>query len=135
MPERLPALVLTILAVRDPRRSARFYQDVFGWTASVESPVYVELALGEGRALGLYQREAFARNVGRRPIPVPSGALTPTELYVRFAAIDDVLRRLAEARAPLLSLLAPRDWGDDVAYFADPDGNVVAVARAKARAD
>ena len=24
---------------------------------------------------------------------------------------------------------APRDWGDEAAYFADPDGNVLVVAR------
>ena len=32
-------------------------------------------------------------------------------------------------RACELSPLAPRDWGDEAAYFADPDGVVIAVAR------
>jgi hypothetical protein len=31
--------------------------------------------------------------------------------------------------ATLLDPLRRRDWGDEVAYFADPDGNVVALAR------
>jgi len=30
--------------------------------------------------------------------------------------------------ARVLSELEPRDWGDKVAYYADPEGNVLAVA-------
>ncbi len=37
--------------------------------------------------------------------------------------------RAIAAGARELSPLAPRDWGDEAAYFADPDGNVLAVAR------
>ena len=33
-----------------------------------------------------------------------------------------------EAVAPL-SRVRERDWGEEVAYFADPDGHVIAVAR------
>jgi hypothetical protein len=29
----------------------------------------------------------------------------------------------------MLSPLALRDWGDEAAYFSDPDGHVVVVAR------
>jgi uncharacterized glyoxalase superfamily protein PhnB len=39
------------------------------------------------------------------------------------------VNRLTAAGARVLSPVAPRDWGDDAAYFADPDGNVIVVAR------
>jgi len=42
---------------------------------------------------------------------------------------DRVARFLEAAGARLLSAAAPRDWGDEAAYFADPDGNVLVVAR------
>jgi predicted enzyme related to lactoylglutathione lyase len=41
------------------------------------------------------------------------------------AAIENVTR----AGGRVLDPLRERDWGDEVAYFADPDGNVVALAR------
>jgi hypothetical protein len=36
------------------------------------------------------------------------------------------------AGAPELSALAPRPWGDDAAYFSDPSGNVLVLARPSA---
>ncbi len=39
-------------------------------------------------------------------------------------------RSLLAAGGRLLSALAPRPWGETVAYYADPDGNVIAVAQA-----
>ena len=39
------------------------------------------------------------------------------------------LGRLRAAGATELSALTARDWGHEVAYFADPDGFVLAVAR------
>ena len=49
----LPRHVLTILAVRDLARSVEFYRAGLGWPARVETPVYVELGLPDGRGLGL----------------------------------------------------------------------------------
>jgi uncharacterized glyoxalase superfamily protein PhnB len=40
-----------------------------------------------------------------------------------------MVERLHSAGARALSPLGPRDWGDEAAYFADPDGNVLVVAR------
>jgi hypothetical protein len=92
--------VLTILAVEDLGRSVDFYRRAFDWEPAVTAPVYVELALPGGMRLGLYERTAFARTTGQVPERVPVGGLAPTELYLHEAA-----------------------------YVADPDGNVVVVAR------
>ena len=121
--------VLTILAVVDLARAATFYRAAFGWPARVEVPVYVELELPDGRGLGLYQREGYARNTGVLPAAVAPGAITGTEIYWRCDDLARTLERLDRAGARLLSPLAPRPWGDEVAYVADPDGNVLALAR------
>jgi predicted enzyme related to lactoylglutathione lyase len=121
--------VLTILAVRDLSRASAFYTQAFGWPQTVSAPVYVEFGLPGGLRLGLYAREAFARNTGEaagRPI---AGELTCTELYLHTDDLDDAIARLGSAGARALSPRAVRDWGDEAAYFADPDGNVVVVAR------
>jgi uncharacterized glyoxalase superfamily protein PhnB len=57
------------------------------------------------------------------------GALTGAELYLRCEDLDAVLARLAAHGARELAARTRKDWGDEVAYFADPEGNVLAVAR------
>ena len=124
--------ILTILAVQDLERAVAFYDAAFGWPKRVEVPVYVEYAPPSGPSVGLYAREAFARNIGVAPPPRPVGATTATELYLRCDELEGDIARMNAAGARLLSPLAPRDWGDEAAYFVDPDGNVLVLARSLA---
>jgi predicted enzyme related to lactoylglutathione lyase len=128
----MTSLVLVVLAVDDVPRAAAFYREAFGWTATVSLPHYVELALPAGMRLGLYRRDGFARNTGVAPAPVAAGAVGPAELYLHADDLSAALDRVTRAGGRLLAPLAPRDWGDDAAYFADPDGHVVVVARPSA---
>ncbi len=121
---------LTILAVERLAESVAFYRAAFPWPPAVETPVYVELALPGGQRLGLYEREAFGRNTGQAPARVPAGALSATELYFYADDVEAAAAALVVAGARCLSPLAPRAWGDEAAYFADPSGNVLVVARA-----
>jgi catechol 2,3-dioxygenase-like lactoylglutathione lyase family enzyme len=122
-----PRLVLLILAVRDLARMRAFYQHVLGWNQVVDAPVYVELQSTEGLRLGLYTETGFGRNIG--VVPEPSSVITRTELYLHCDELSEVIDRVVAIGAPTLSPLAPRDWGDEAAYFADPEGNVVVFAR------
>lgn len=120
---------LTILAVEDLPRSVAFYSVAFGWPQIVSVPVYAEFALPDGMRFGLYQREGFGRNTGQVPVRMARGELAPTELYFYPESIEEAMPRLVAAGARKLSDLAARDWGDEAAYFADPDGNVLVLAR------
>jgi predicted enzyme related to lactoylglutathione lyase len=122
-------LALIILAVRDLSRAVTFYRAAFGWAQTVDVPVYAEFALPGSLRLGLYQREGFGRNTGQLPMAVPEGGLSGTELYLYTEDLPSAATRLMELGARQLSPIAQRDWGDEVAYFADPDGNVLALAR------
>lgn len=124
-----PRLALVILAVADVPRARKFYEEAFGWARVVDAPVYVEHALPGGMRVGLYQREGFGHNTGRVPVRVPAGELAPAELYLIVEDLEGAVARASGAGARLLSPAAPRDWGDTVAYLADPDGNVLALAR------
>jgi catechol 2,3-dioxygenase-like lactoylglutathione lyase family enzyme len=95
----------------------------------VDVPVYAEFELPGGMRLGLYQREGFARNTGQAPAATPLGAISGTEVYFYVDDLAAAVARLQAAGAKLLSPVAKRDWGDEAAYFADPDGNVLVVAR------
>jgi predicted enzyme related to lactoylglutathione lyase len=124
----MPMHVLTILAVKDLQRAVAFYRDAFEWPARVQTSVYVELELPDGRGIGLYVREAFARNTVQVPVETPAGAITGTELYLRCDDLDVTIARLEASGARLLSAASARAWGDVAAYYADPDGNVVVVS-------
>jgi len=128
MPRMTARHVLTILAVENLERSVLFYTSAFGWPAAVETPVYVELALPNAMRFGLYQREGFAKNPGQAPLPVPPGQITPTEVYLQVDELAEACERVRASGGRLLSPASPRPWGDEVAYFADPDGHLLALA-------
>lgn len=121
--------ILTVLAVTDVERAAGFYERTFGWERRADFPVYVELALPDGRGVAFYERRAFGENTGRVPAAVAGGDLTGAELYLRCEDLDAVTGRLTAAGARELRPRTTKPWGDEVAYFADPDGYVLAVAR------
>ncbi len=122
-------LTLTLLATSDLERSVGFYEAVFGWPRTVDTPVIVQFALPGGAALGLYAASGFGANTGTMPSLPRPGAISGTELYVHPEDLDASMERMKRAGGRLLSGLAPRTWGDEAAYFADPDGNVVVLAR------
>ncbi len=89
----------------------------------------MEFTLPGGNGLGVYVREAFAKNVGQVPTLATPQRIGGTEVYLRVGDLDAAIDRLEAAGAHRLSAKAARDWGDEAAYYADPDGNVLVVAR------
>ncbi|MDP2314037.1 MAG: VOC family protein [Pseudomonadota bacterium] len=77
--------------------------------------------------IGLDAREGYARNVGATP--AHAEGITATELYFRVPDLEASCAKLEHAGAQRLSAASLRPWGETAAYYADPDGNVVAVAR------
>lgn len=128
-----PRVAVVILAVQDLERSARFYQAAFGWPRRVDVPVYVEFATPGGLRLGVYERHAFARNTRALPATVDAGAVGPAEVYLHTDDLEAVVERVGRAGGRLVDGLSARAWGDEAAYFTDPDGHVIAVARPLAR--
>ena len=119
-----------IFAVDDLDRSLASYETAFGWPRNprIDYRNYVELHPPDGGTLGLYEREGYAGTVGAEPVTPPGDAVAPSYLYVRVEDVQDTADRMATAGFRPLSPLKRRDWGEDAAWFADPDGNVVAVA-------
>jgi catechol 2,3-dioxygenase-like lactoylglutathione lyase family enzyme len=117
-----------VLAVSDVDQAYAFYRDVFGWVSHLEwSGEYTELVVSDDDRLGLYRRDGWAQTAGAEPAQL-NGRVSPAYLYVRVDDLDGTIDRLRRAGARRLSPRARRGWGDEAAYFADPDGNVVAVA-------
>ena len=119
---------MTVFAVQDLAVSKKFYQDVFEWSINLEFPVLVSFKMSNNLELMLYDKDAFARNTGQMPVFAPENSISSTELYFHVDDIEEMIKKLEKVGARVLSELNPRDWGDKVAYYADPDGNVLAVA-------
>ena len=119
-----------VLAVADVDRAKQFYDDAFGWKPHLEwEGEYAELELPDNDWLGLYREDGFAESAGAPVAELKQGRFAGAELYVQVDDVDAAIGALREAGAKSLSPLARRGWGHEAAYFADPDGNIVAVAR------
>jgi len=120
-----------ILFVRDQARAATFWRAVLAATPRLDVPGMTEFDLPGGAILGLMPERGAARLVGAAAAePIGSSRAPRAELYL---VVDDPAAwqaRALAAGAREASPLAPRDWGDDAAYALDPDGHVVAFARA-----
>ena len=121
--------VLLVLSCEDVARAKAFYVRAFGWEVVVDLPVYVEMAVPTGLRVGLYAPDLYASNTGEPPASAPRSGTTACELYLSVDDPRSALDRLVAAGGRLLTPVAPRRWGDEAGYVADPEGNVVAVAR------
>jgi len=120
-------LIGTILFVEDMKKTVRFYDEAFGWKKSVDFPVYVSYEI-PGGGLSLYEKSASEENLGETCTLPPNGGLTGAELYFYCDDLEEAIRRVEQAGGRLISPLKKRNWGDMAVYYADPGGNVVALA-------
>jgi predicted enzyme related to lactoylglutathione lyase len=119
-----------IFAVNDLQRSLDFYEQAFDWPRNerIDYSNYVELHPTDGGTLGLYERDGYAATVGATATETPEDRVAPAYVYVRVEDVDAATARIEAAGGRPLSPLSARSWGETAAWFADPDGNVVAVA-------
>lgn len=118
-----------LLAVEHVERAATFYRAAFGWETSIDLPVIVDFQVPGGGSLSVYKREGFNRNTESESVSAAGDQTSGTELYFHCDDLEAAIERIEAAGARSLSPLSERGWGDEAAYFADPDGNVIALAR------
>jgi predicted enzyme related to lactoylglutathione lyase len=123
-----------VFAVSDLRRSVDFYERAFGWPRNerIDYTNYVELLPPDGGAVGLFETDGYSQLVGANSAPIPEDHVAPAYVYVRVDDVEAAAARVEGAGGRPLSRVASRSWGEDAAWFADPDGNVLAVAQSSA---
>lgn len=118
-----------ILYVTDQQRSARFYTTLLGQAPNLDVPGMTEFHLGSCK-LGLMPEHGIAHII-TPVLPHPSTAqgAPRCELYLLVDDFTAAMERAHAAGAIPVSPASDRDWGHHAAYFADPDGHVVAMAQ------
>jgi len=123
-------MVEIIFYVRDQELSRNFYEKLFRKAPETHVIGMTEFRIAGDLLLGLMPENGIARII--TPVmPHPSGAngIPRCELYLRVDDPDAWNERAVKNGATLISGGMPRDWGDYVAYSADPDGHVLAFAK------
>jgi len=126
---------LITLGIADMARAAAFY-DALGWERVADTPPGIVVYDLFGAALGLYPREAMARDMALEgaldgeagTLPPGSGSMV---LSCNVREKHEVAETLAAAEAAgARTLKAPHDvfWGGHVAFFADPEGHMWEIA-------
>ena len=117
-----------ILYVQDQQRSRDLYRVLLDREPVLDVPGMTEFDLG-GCKLGLMPASGIARIITPAlPHPDAGHGVPRCELYLRVDDLDATIARAVQAGLVVISSVADRDWGDRVAYFADPDGHVIALA-------
>jgi lactoylglutathione lyase len=116
-----------IIYVKDIAACVDFYCQVLGfehirqWPGGHEGPSYVFLKLGE-IGLGLTLYEAAEEHVEKN---ILLNANKQFELCLYTDNVDLAAERLQLQGAYMLVPPSTKPWGQRVAYFEDPEGNVI----------
>lgn len=117
-----------IFYVADQTRSAKFYSALFG-SPTLDVPGMTEFSLADNLKLGLMPESGIVKII--RPVapdPKTANGVPRCELYIKDSRAHQMFFSALKAGAVKVSDIEPRDWGDDVGYAMDFDGNILAFA-------
>ncbi|MES2765138.1 MAG: VOC family protein [Bacteroidota bacterium] len=122
-------LVEIILYVHDQKQSAEFYGKIFRKAPDLDVPGMTEFILSENCTLGLMPNNGIAKILqDKTPHPESGNGIPRCELYLRVENIEREFENAKSCGATEISPILPRNWGDNVCYFADSDGHIIAFA-------
>jgi catechol 2,3-dioxygenase-like lactoylglutathione lyase family enzyme len=125
----MPDEVEVILYVADQARARAFWAAALAREPVLDVPGMSSFAVLPGLRLGLMPAADIAALLGQAiPDPRSADGVPRAELYLLEPDVEVAVERLRAAGGREVSALAMRPWGDRAAYFADPDGHIVAVA-------
>lgn len=116
-----------ILYAHDQNASRVFYENVLEQSPTLDVPGMTEFTVQPDTVIGLMPEHGITRLLELDAGNISRGSIRG-EIYLVVTSPQDYHQRALAAGAQELSALAPRAWGDDVAYSLDPDGYILAFA-------
>ena len=118
-----------ILYVTNQELSRNFYAAMLGKQPILHVPGMTEFAVTGNLKLGLMPNAGIAKILGHKtPNPETGTGIPRCELYLTVENLASEFDKAINAGAKPISAIAERNWGDRVAYLADPDGHIIALA-------
>lgn len=117
-------LYAVCLLVKDLERSLVFYRDTLGLAINSQDAGYIDFKLGE-TLLGIFQKDAATAMFAKAHMASGGGAVFAYQ-------VEDVARACEEIKAKGVDIFeGPKEtpWGQQVAYFKDPDNNIWEVTK------
>lgn len=119
-----------ILYVESQERSKIFYKAVLGKEPRLDVPGMTEFMLTDHAVLGLMPETGIARILAEHtPHPSTGNGIPRNEVYLYVNDPENYYNRALKAGGKAISEFQERNWGDSVAYCADPDGHILAFSR------
>jgi len=123
---------MVILFVESQSRSREFYQKLLQVEPSMDVDGMTMFTIDETFTFGLMPEANISKILGKEvPNPSEGNGIPRCELYLFVQDPDAYMQRLIRAGGTRISELQERPWGDKVAYGADSDGHIVALAMNK----
>ncbi|MCK9616884.1 MAG: VOC family protein [Lentimicrobiaceae bacterium] len=123
-------MVEFILYVKNQQLSKDFYQKLLSASPVLDVPGMTEFLLEKNVKLGLMPEDGIQKILANRvPHPKTGNGIPRCELYLYVSDPGTYFNKAIQLGATVISELSPRDWGDEVAYCADTDGNILAFAK------
>ena len=105
----------------------RYYIITLGWRPAEDLPEVTFFRL-RGCMLGLFGRDALAKDQGRPGAGLGTGAMTLAQNFPSEPEVDAAFAEALAAGATPLKRPEKVFWGGYSGYYADPDGHVWEVA-------
>lgn len=119
-----------IFYVADQQKSRGFYQEVLGKNPVLDVPGMTEFEINNSSKLGLMPEKGIINILSdKTPDPAKGNGIPRCELYLYVDDPAAYFERALKAGAKEISELEKRNWGDEAAYCADADGNVIVFAK------
>ncbi|KAA3624006.1 MAG: lactoylglutathione lyase [Bacteroidetes bacterium] len=119
-----------IIYVKDQDKSKEFYQGLFKIKPHLDVPGMTEFKLAENVKFGLMPENGIAKIIADKlPHPKNGQGIPRCELYLKVNNPQKYIIRGIHLGGKEISKFQKRDWGDEVGYISDFDGNVIAFAK------
>ncbi len=127
---RVTGILETAIHVEDVERSARFYEDLFGFKRMASDQRFCAFDVPGNDVFLLFKRGGTLK-----PVPTPGGVIPPHDgsghMHFAFSierdAVDAWVLRLQERNIAIESRVK-WDLGGESIYFRDPDSHLVELA-------
>lgn len=122
--------VIFIIFVGNQIKSRDFYKKVFQNEPVLDVEGMTEFKINSHTRLGIMPKSGIDKITGSSyPVSTSNKYTAHCELYIYVDNPEEYYKRAIQVGADAISSLKLMNWGDEVAYCADFDGNIIAFAK------